>query len=179
MTELEQTLSDALTYARVPELPEKLSEKHETWTKAIVLVKKVNNRTNYALAHNNGSGTPIVVKDFGASCAIREILEVYPYSFTTRQYQPDLRSKDDILLYLVNHGEKKEDIEALLSKKTRNNRAKSEAKIAEDNKTIKALVTQYTIADENALKAARNAAVEAAYPEFAERDQEPIIEPTE
>lgn len=178
MTELEQTLSAALTYARVPELPEQLSEKHEAWTKAIVLIKKTNNRTNYAIAHNNGSGDPIVVKDFGPACAIKEVLSIYPFSFTTKQYQPNLRSKDDILEYLVNHGENRADIEALLSKKTRNNRAKSEAKIADDNKTIKALVTKYTIADENALKEARNAAYEAAYPELSDKE-ETFIEPTE
>lgn len=177
MTELEQTLSEALTFSRVPELPEELSDKVESWTRAIALVKKINNRTNYAIAHNDGNGRPIIVKDFGPACAIKEVMHIYPYSFVTKQYQPNLKSKDDILDYLVTHGEDESAIQALLSKKTKNGRAKSDAKIAEDNAIIKSLVARYTISDENKMKAIEDAAMKTAHPELAE--EEPIIEPAE
>lgn len=168
MTELEQTLSEALTYARVPELPAELSDNIESWTKAIVLVRKASNLTNYAIARNDGSGNPVIIKDFGASFIVREIISIHPYSFISRQYQPNLRSKEDIQAYLINHGEDEATVKQLLSSKNKNGRAKSEAKAKEDNAAIKALVMKYTIADENAMKEALDSAVKTAHPELEE-----------
>lgn len=175
MTELEQSLSNALSYARVPELPQSVDQQEGVWTKAIILVKKYNNRQNYAVAHNDGNGNPLIVADFGPSCGIKEIVGIYPYSFVTKAYTPNLKTKDDIVAYLVNHGENEAEIRQLISDKHPNNRAKAEARKKEDNEKIKSLVAKYSLKDENRLKSAVS---EACSTEFYDKEL-PEIEPAD
>lgn len=163
MTELEQTLSEALSFARVPELPEDVSKTTGTWTKAIVLVKKANNRQNYAIAHNDGSGGARIVKDFGPTYKIVDVLGIFPYSFVSLQYQPNLKTKEDIVMYLVNHGEKEAEVRKLISDIHPNKKEKSAQRKMDDKAKLKALVMKYTIADENELKKRENEAINTAF----------------
>lgn len=163
MTELEQTLSEALSYARIPELPADVSEAVGTWTKAIVLVKKTNNRLNYAVARNDGNGGVNIIKDFGAMCRVTEVLNIYPFSFISLQYQPNLKTKEDIINYLVSFGEDRDKIKKLLADTHPNKIDKSAKRKEEDNAAIKALVMKYTIAEENRLKAEEHNAIKTAF----------------
>lgn len=76
MTEQEKTLCEALSFARIEELPAEAA--NNTWGKAIALVTKATNRQSYVIVKNN-YGKCGVIKDFGAIATITSIDKVYPY----------------------------------------------------------------------------------------------------
>lgn len=156
------TLSQALSLAAVPELPAELEEGVTDWIKAIVHVKKCNNRENYALAVNDGNGSMSIVKDFGSTCAIKEILHVYPYAKLSLKSRPVLRNKEEIVAYLVMHGENEEMVRQLLSSTTKSGKEKADATKANDKGKIKAMVNKYALAEDIELKAANNKAYDVA-----------------
>lgn len=163
MTELELTLSEALSFAKVAEMPAELEEGRTDWVKALVLVRKYNGRENYALAINEGGAMPSVVKDFGSSCGIQSVLRIYPYAFLAEKYRPNLRNKDEIVTYLVGHGEDEEAMRQLLSSTTKAGKDKAEATKEKDKAKVKALVNKYAMADETARKASDEAAFAVAH----------------
>ena len=143
-----------MSFAKVAEMPAELEEGRTDWVKALVLVRKYNGRENYALAINEGGAMPSVVKDFGSSCGIQSVLRIYPYAFLSEKYRPNLRNKDEIVTYLVGHGEDEEAIRQLLSSTT---------KTGKDKAKVKALVNKYAMADEAARKASDEAAFAVAH----------------
>lgn len=159
MSEKEKTLSEALSYAAVPELPAELLAGDNSWVKAIVLVRKFNNNENYALAINNGESVTIV-KDFGTLSAIREILNIYPYARLGVKSTPNLHNREEIVLYLVNHGEDEAYIRQLMSKECKSGKPKAEATYNKDKATIKALVNKCALKEEQDRKLATEAAME-------------------
>lgn len=163
MTELEKSLSDAMTHARVRELPQTIEIGNNNWAKAIVLVRKSNNKRNYAVAYNNGEGNPQIVADFGSAAVIREILEIRPYFMKAKLYTPTFRDKEEVVIYLVNHGEKESEIRKLISDVNPNKKPKSEKKLAEDKLRIKTLVNKYAIIDQNAIDDANHRAYDTTH----------------
>ena len=106
---------------------------------------------------------PSVVKDFGSSCGIQSVLRIYPYAFLSEKYRPNLRNKDEIVTYLVGHGEDEETIRQLLSSTTKTGKDKAEATKEKDKAKVKALVNKYAMADETARKASDEAAFAVAH----------------
>lgn len=76
MTEQEKTLCEALSFARIEELPAEATD--ALWGKAIALVTKTTNRQSYAIVRND-DGRYSVIKDFGAIATIISVDKVYPY----------------------------------------------------------------------------------------------------
>lgn len=153
MTEKEYTLFEALTYATVEELPPTLANSSPDWVKAIALVLKHNGRENYAIAENVGEEIPAIVKDFGDSCAIRKIIEIYPYAYLEGAFVPKLSSKEDIVSFLTSKGEDEKKITQLISKTTKTGEEKTESQRKKDKAKIKALVNKYALVDVEALRA--------------------------
>ena len=106
---------------------------------------------------------PSVVKDFCSSCGIQSVLRIYPYAFLSEKYRPNLRNKDEIVTYLVGHGEDEEAIRQLLSSTTKTGKDKAEATREKDKAKVKALVNKYAMADEAARKASDEAAFAVAH----------------
>lgn len=77
INEIEKTLCEALSHARIEELP-KESTKKAAWTKAIALVTKTTNRQSYVIVRKK-DGRIDIVKDFGTTAQIIRIDAVYPY----------------------------------------------------------------------------------------------------
>lgn len=140
MTYEEKTLAEAMSYAKVPKLPEEYKATGmKIWARAIVKVKKYNGRSNYALAVNDGSGSPRVVKDFGEMVGIKTFEAIYPYEYVTDEKMPSLRNKKDIIAFLGVYGYNEGDITTLLS----NTDAEGNAKTDEQKASDKALVKSY------------------------------------
>ena len=140
MTYKEKTLAEAMSYAKVPKLPEEYKATGmKIWVRAIVKVKKYNGRSNYALAVNDGSGSPRVVKDFGEMVGIKTFEAIYPYEYVTDEKMPSLRNKKDIIAFLSVYGYNEDDITALLA----NADAEGNAKTDEQKTSDKALVKSY------------------------------------
>lgn len=140
MTYEEKTLAEAMSYAKVPKLPEEYKATGiKIWARAIVKVKKYNGRSNYALAVNDGSGSPRIVKDFGEMIGIKTFEAIYPYEYVTDEKMPSLRNKKDIIAFLGVYGYNEDDITALLA----NTDAEGNAKTDEQKSSDKALVKSY------------------------------------
>lgn len=139
------SLTDALSEARLPELPKEWENKSIHWAMAIVKVRKNNMKVNYAIAENDGEDKPIIVKDFGSSAKIVEILEIRPYAHLNDLYIPDLRNKQDITKYLVANRVSEKYISNLLSTKKEDGSEKSEEEKKEDRSLIKKMVVRFAV----------------------------------
>lgn len=78
----ENTLSEALTFARVRELPKKYNpELGLTWILAVALIKKKNLMTAYAIVEQRADGLIQYKKTFGRLSPIDGLLAVHPYMY--------------------------------------------------------------------------------------------------
>ncbi len=146
MTQEEKTLADALSYAKVVELPaEYKATSMKIWARAIVKVKKYNGRCNYALAINDGSGSPRVVKDFGEMVGIKTFEGIYPYEYVTDEKMPSLRNKKDIIAFLAMYGYEEEKIATLLGNTDAEGNAKTDEQKAEDKAIVKGYIEQIAL----------------------------------
>lgn len=141
----QMSLIEALSEARIPTLPNEWTNKNIHWSRAIVKVRKNNMRTNYAIAENDGEDKPIIVKDFGSSAQIVEILELRPYEYLNDFYVPDLRNKQDITNYLIVNGIDEKYILGLLSTKKNDGSEKSEEEKKADRSLIKKMVVRFAV----------------------------------
>lgn len=139
------SLTEALSEARVPVLPNEWTNKSIHWAMAIVKVRKNNMKVNYAIAENDGEDNPIIVKDFGSSAKIVEILEIHPYAHLNDFYMPDLRNKQDITKYLVANRVSEKYISNLLSTKKEDGSEKSEEEKKTDRSLIKKMVVRSAV----------------------------------
>lgn len=140
MTELEKTLSEALTYAKIFELPQKANERDGDWLKAVALVVKANNRRSYAIVNNDGTGNPRVSVDFGAPVAIREILEIYPYLKKAKNVDLDFSTDELKLNFLSSAGVDCGPVKALLSDTYKNGRKKAKEKLDADRASVMSMI---------------------------------------
>lgn len=128
-----ETLTAVLQFTGCTELPEALKE-GDIYVRAIAKVKKANNHETMCVIVNDGTGNPIIKKDFGSISMIKEIVEIYPLSVLESDSIPDFRKKKDIVSFLVRLGETESHVEKLASSKE-----------DEDKAALKALVYKHCI----------------------------------
>ena len=128
-----ETLTAVLQFTGCTELPAALKE-GDIYVRAIAKVKKANNHETMCVIVNDGTGNPIIKKDFGSISMIKEIVEIYPLSVLESDSIPYFRKKKDIVNFLVNLGENESDVERLASSKEE-----------EDKAALKALVYKHCI----------------------------------
>ena len=146
-----ETLTAVLQFTGCTELPAALNE-GDIYVRAIAKVKKANNHETMCVIVNDGTGNPIIKKDFGSISMIKEFVEIYPLSVLESDSIPDFRKKKDIVSFLVRLGETESHVEKLASSKE-----------DEDKAALKALVYKHCIklqiARENAKSTAQAKAV--------------------
>ena len=128
-----ETLTAVLQFTGCTELPAALKE-GDIYVRAIAKVKKANNHETMCVIVNDGTGKPIIKKDFGSISMIKEIVEIYPLSVLESDSIPDFRKKKDIVSFLVRLGETESHVEKLASSKEE-----------EDKAALKALVYKHCI----------------------------------
>ena len=128
-----ETLTAVLQFTGCTELPAALKE-GDIYVRAIAKVKKANNHETMCVIVNDGTGNPIIKKDFGSISMIKEIIEIYPLSVLESDSIPDFRKKKDIVSFLVRLGETESHVEKLASSKEE-----------EDKAALKALVYKHCI----------------------------------
>ena len=128
-----ETLTAVLPFTGCTELPAALKE-GDIYVRAIAKVKKANNHETMCVIVNDGTGKPIIKKDFGSISMIKEIVEIYPLSVLESDSIPDFRKKKDIVSFLVRLGETESHVEKLAS-----------SKADEDKAALKALVYKHCI----------------------------------
>ena len=128
-----ETLTEVLQFTGCTELPAAIKE-GDIYVRAIAKVKKANNHETMCVIVNDGTGKPIIKKDFGSISMIKEIVEIYPLSVLESDSIPDFRKKKDIVSFLVRLGETESHVERLASSKE-----------DEDKAAIKALVYKHCI----------------------------------
>ena len=160
-----ETLTAVLQFTGCTELPAALKE-GDIYVRAIAKVKKANNHETMCVIVNDGTGKPIIKKDFGSISMIKEIVEIYPLSVLESDSIPDFRKKKDIVSFLVRLGETESHVEKLAS-----------SKADEDKAALKALVYKHCIKLQIERENAKSAApAEAVAPVV---DSEPSETPTE
>lgn len=128
-----ETLTAVLQFTGCTELPAALKE-GDIYVRAIAKVKKANNHETMCVIVNDGTGKPIIKKDFGSISMIKEIVDIYPLSVLESDSIPDFRKKKDIVSFLVRLGETESHVEKLASSKE-----------DEDKAALKALVYKHCI----------------------------------
>ena len=128
-----ETITAVLQFTGCTELPAALKE-GDIYVRAIAKVKKANNHETMCVIVNDGTGKPIIKKDFGSISMIKEIVEIYPLSVLESDSIPDFRKKKDIVSFLVRLGETESHVEKLAS-----------SKADEDKAALKALVYKHCI----------------------------------
>lgn len=128
-----ETLTAVLQFTGCTELPAALKE-GDIYVRAIAKVKKANNHETMCVIVNDGTGKPIIKKDFGSISMIKEIVEIYPLSVLESDSIPDFRKKKDIVSFLVRLGETESDVEQLAA-----------SKADEDKAALKALIYKHCI----------------------------------
>lgn len=160
-----ETLTAVLQFTGCTELPAALKE-GDIYVRAIAKVKKANNHETMCVIVNDGTGKPIIKKDFGSISMIKEIVEIYPLSVLESDSIPDFRKKKDIVSFLVRLGETESHVEKLAS-----------SKADEDKAALKALVYKHCIKLQIERENAKSAAPAEAVAPVVE--QEPSETPTE
>ena len=117
-----ETLTAVLQFTGCTELPAALKE-GDIYVRAIAKVKKANNHETMCVIVNDGTGNPIIKKDFGSISMIKEIVEIYPLSVLESDSIPDFRSKKNIVSFLVNLGENESYVEQLAASKSDDDKA--------------------------------------------------------
>ena len=128
-----ETITAVLQFTGCTELPAALKE-GDIYVRAIAKVKKSNNHETMCVIVNDGTGNPIIKKDFGSISMIKEIVEIYPLSVLESDSIPDFRKKKDIVSFLIRLGETESHVEKLASSKE-----------DEDKAALKALVYKHCI----------------------------------
>ena len=128
-----ETLTAVLQFTGCTELPAALKE-GDIYVRAIAKAKKANNHETMCVIVNDGTGKPIIKKEFGSISMIKEIVEIYPLSVLESDSIPDFRKKKDIVSFLVRLGETESHVEKLAS-----------SKADEDKAALKALVYKHCI----------------------------------
>lgn len=141
-----ETITAVLQFTGCTELPAALKE-GDIYVRAIAKVKKANNHETMCVIVNDGTGNPIIKKDFGSISMIKEIVEIYPLSVLESDSIPDFRKKKDIVSFLVRLGETESHVEKLASSKE-----------DEDKAALKALVYKHCIKLQIARENAKSAA---------------------
>lgn len=135
----ENTFQQALSEARVTELPKPYSKKSDRiWLKAIVHVIKCDNSRNYAIAVNDGTGNPIIVKDFGKTSKIVKVDGLYPFLAMGPSGIPNLQTQNEIIAFLSGFYKNSErEVEQMLSNANADGSEKTDEQKKADREEIK------------------------------------------
>ena len=100
----DDSLLECLKWTGVPNLPEK-DDKENIWIKAIGLVAKADGSESYVAMIKDENLVDKVVKDFGSISLIRQVKEVYPYSYLMASFMPEFKTKkrEERIAYLSKH----------------------------------------------------------------------------
>lgn len=143
------SLTEALSEVRLTELPKEWEDKSVHWSSAIVRVRKNNLQINYVIAENDGEDNPLVIRDFGTSAKIVEILGIYPYRYLSDSYAPDLRNKSDILSYLSANGVDEAYVSQLLSTKKKDGCDKTDEEKKADKAIVKKMIVRISVKNQS------------------------------
>lgn len=161
-------LLDALKEIGWPDLPPAIGEGYKkTWIKAVVKVRKYSGAESYCLAVNDGNDKPRIIRDFGPTAIIAEILSIHPYEETGKNIIPRFTSDEQVFRYLTKSDFKAEEIALLLSKDN-----KSPEQIEADRKQIKGYIEQVAMKQAKIMSDINDHAkklVEMADPELKEK----------
>lgn len=99
----EKDLQVILGYAGLSKLPKAFDaeKSKKVWIDAILEVRKCDCTVSYAYAYNVFGKSPRIIKLAGTSAAIREIVSVHPINYLTKEFLPDLSTKEEIIDYLT------------------------------------------------------------------------------
>lgn len=76
----EESLSKALSFVGIPELPKAYREgSGDVWLEALVLVRKMNTTQSYCIAERSSEGKITYKKDFGTMSPILGLVSIHPY----------------------------------------------------------------------------------------------------
>lgn len=116
LTQKDNDLQEILGYANLTRLPRALdtSKSKKVWVDGILEVRKVDCTVSYAYAYNRYGRDPFIVRTVGTAAAIREILSVHPINYLTKEFLPDVSSREDIIGYLSTvYGMRREDLSGM------------------------------------------------------------------
>lgn len=123
-----ETLSEVLNFLKCSELPDPL-KKGKVWVRAIAKAKKANNHETMCYVVNNGRGVPLLKRDFGSISMIKDFVEIYPLSYLESGAFPDFRKKDDVIQFLVRHGEDEAEVTELVKSDDKELRDEAKARV--------------------------------------------------
>lgn len=103
LTQKDKDLQEILSYVNLTQLPPALNQakSKKIWVDAILEVRKVDCSLSYVYAYNRYGREPLVVHTVGSAAAIRETVAVYPVNYLTKEFLPDMRSRNAIVSYLA------------------------------------------------------------------------------
>ena len=82
----EETLSEALSFAKLKDLPKKFNpELGLTWILAIALIKKKNLMNAYAIVEQRADGLIQYKKTFGRLSPIDGLISIHPYMYVDEE----------------------------------------------------------------------------------------------
>lgn len=98
----EMSLIECLKWCDVAKLPEK-DDGENIWIKAIALVQKADGSENYVAMMKDKDLKNKIVKDFGSVSIVKNVVEIYPYSYLLSAYMPEFKTKkkEERIAYLV------------------------------------------------------------------------------
>lgn len=134
-------LLEALKEIGWPDLPKAIGKNYnKKWIKAIVKVRKYSGAESYCLAVNDGNDKPKIIRDFGPTAIIAELLSIHPYEETDKNIIPRFTSDEQVLRYLTKSDFKAEEIAPLLSKDS-----KTPEQVEADRAQLKSYIEQVAI----------------------------------
>lgn len=134
-------LLDSLKAIGWPDLPKAIGEGYKKkWIKAIVKVRKYSGVESYCLAVNDGNDQPRIIRDFGPTAIIAEVLSIHPYEETGKNIIPRFTSDEQVFKYLKKNGYNPEELTLLLSAED-----KTPEQIEADRAQLKGYIEQVAV----------------------------------
>ena len=102
-------LLDALKEIGWPDIPKAIGANYKKrWIKAIVKVRKYNGLESYCIAVNDGDGKPRIIRDFGPTSIIADVISIHPYvearGIGGGLQLSDFSSGEELALFLAKRG---------------------------------------------------------------------------
>lgn len=114
---LEDSLYAMLKRAHVTELPDGI-DPNKVWAKAIVKVERKTGQCDYALATHDffSDGEVRIVKEMGDVGAFNKVLSIHPYMYLNEGWMPNVKTRQDIIRFVLSQSDFKESYLEGLSK---------------------------------------------------------------
>lgn len=114
---LEDSLYAMLKRAHVTELPDGI-DPNKVWAKAIVKVERKTGQCDYTLAIHDffSDGEVRIVKEMGDVGAFNKVLSIHPYMYLNEGWMPNVKTRQDIIRFVLSQSDFKESYLEGLSK---------------------------------------------------------------